>query len=376
MTLPPVVLPPRQREIVWLIGALWALGFIVMAGTALTSEAEVPSVGLARAALMTAVGAALSFVLWRGVVAARWTLSARIALLAVGVVAAVAAHTAVDLGSAQLVRGALGEGPPVVRIMSNDPLRGFIMTLIAASNVLLYAGLYAFFGMAAVALRSATEARERERLLAEARAATAGAQLAALRHQLSPHFVFNALNALGSLVETGRTADAGRMIERLSDFLRSSLGGDGAAFVTLDEELAMLQAYLEIEAVRFGDRLRVRYDCPPGLRRALVPSFLLQPLVENAIKHAVAPAMRPVTITLSAQAAGEDLVLSVEDDGPGEGADLAVKPRGAGVGLRNARERLAILYGPRGALEAVRRGPGFIAIARLPLALAETRVAA
>lgn len=376
MTARTAVLPPREREIALLTVGLWALGFMVMAGTALTSRAEAANVGLAHAVLMAAVGAGLSALLWRGVVAARWTLSARMALLAIGVVAAVAVHTAIDLGSTQLVRGALGEGPPVVRIVSNDPLRGFIMTLIAASHVLLYAGLYAFFGMAAMALRFATEARERDRLLAEARAATAGAQLAALRHQLSPHFVFNALNALGSLVETGRTAEAGRMIDRLSDFLRSSLGGDGAAFVTLDEELAMLQAYLEIEAVRFGDRLCVRYDCPPGLRRALVPSFLLQPLVENAIKHAVAPAMRPVTITLSAQAAAGDLLLSVEDDGPGEDADPAVKPRGAGVGLRNARERLAILYGPRGGLEALRRGAGFIAIARLPLALAETRAAA
>lgn len=376
MMSPPSSMTSRQREIVWLIGGLWALGFIVMALAALTSEAEAPSVGVARAVLMATVGASLSFALWRGVVAARWTLSARITLLAAGLVAAVATHTALDLGAAELVRGALGEGPPVVRIVSNDPLRGFVMSLIAASNVLLYAGLHAFFAMAALALRSATEARERERLLAEARAATAGAQLAALRHQLSPHFVFNALNALGSLVETGRTAEAGRMIERLSDFLRSSLAGEGEAFVTLDEELAMLQAYLEIEAVRFGDRLGVRYDCPPELRRALVPSFLLQPLVENAIKHAVAPAMRPVTITLAAQAQGQDLVLSVEDDGPGEGADLSVKPRGAGVGLRNARERLAILYGPRGALEAVRRGLGFSATARLPLALAEARAAA
>lgn len=373
MTAPSAPTTSDRLGIVWLISGLWLLGFLAVAGAALTSTSGGVAAGLARAALMAGVGAGLSLVLWRGIVTARWALPTRILLLTAGVVIAVAVHTALDLHLASLLRAAMGQGEPIVKIVSDTPWRGFIMHLIIASNMLLYAGLYAFFAMTAVALRAATDARDRERLLAEARVATADARLAALRHQLSPHFVFNALNALSALVETGRTAEAGRMIEQLSDFLRSSLGGETAAFVTLDEEMATLQAYLAIEAVRFGDRLQVRYNCPPGLRQALVPNFLLQPLVENAIKHAVSPALRPVTILLSAQAEGETLSLSVEDNGSAEGAEPAVKPRGAGVGLRNVRERLALVYGTRGTLEAGRRSSGFTAVARLPLSFAGVR---
>jgi len=373
MTTPPSPSADKRLGIAWLVSGLWLLGFLAMAGAALASREEGIAAGLMRAALMAGVGAGLCLLLWRGISTTRWALPIRVSLLTVGVVAAVAAHTAIDLGSAALFRTVAGDHDPVVKIVYDTPWRGFVMRLIIASNMLLYAGLYAFFAMAAVALRSASEARDRDQLLAEARIATAGARLAALRHQLSPHFVFNALNALASLVETGRTAEAGQLIERLSDFLRSSLSGEDAAFVTLDEELASLQAYLDIETVRFGDRLHVRYDCPPELRQAQVPSFLLQPLVENAIKHAVGPALQPVTIRLSAQTDGKDLVLSVDDDGPGEGAEPAVKPRGAGVGLRNTRERLALVYGSRGTLDAARHGDGFLATARLPLTLAEAR---
>lgn len=360
----------RQPEIAWLVGGLWWLAFLIMTGAEITFGYEGFSVGLTRSIIMALVGAALSSLLWRWLITASWPLPTRILLLGLGIVAAVAMHTLMDFALTNLVREAFGEADPGRRIVSNDPVRGAIMLLIAESGVLLFAALHAFFGIAAVAVRSATETRERDRLLAEARATSAGAQLAALRHQLSPHFLFNALNAIGSLVETARPYEASSMIDRLSGFLRSSLSGDGADFVTLEEELATVESYLDIEAVRFGSRLQVRYDCPAGLRPALVPSFILQPLVENAIKHAVAPAMRPVTIELSAQADGEDLLLSIEDSGPDEGADLTVKPRSAGVGLKNIRERLHILYGARGTLEAGPQSRGFIAVARLPLTLA------
>jgi hypothetical protein len=367
------ILPPGEKEAVWLIVSVWFAGLVIMIGGEIVFDYEGLAVGVARAALMAAVGAILSLFLWRTVITAPRPLVARISFLAVGVITAVATHTAVDLDSIKLLRELLGETPVAGRILSNDPLRGMIMLLVAESGVLLYAALHAFFGMAAVAVRSAAEARDRDRLLAEARAASTGAKLAALQQQLSPHFVFNALNALGSLVESGRASEAGLMIERLSDFLRSSLVGDGEILSTLDEELATIQAYLDIETLRFGERLCVHYDCPSELRSALVPIFLLQPFLENAIKHAVAPAMRPVSITLSARVSGEDLVLTVEDDGPGDEADLSVKPRGAGVGLQNARERLKILYGPRGTLEAASHGTGFLTGVRLPLQLSETK---
>jgi hypothetical protein len=374
MARPKITMPPALRarlpEIGWLIAGTWLIGLVAMTAAAMAAEAEPFDDALVRAASMASLGAGFSLLLWRLAIAAPWRLPVRIALLAAGVVGAVAAHTAVEIAAADIVRDLLGEPAPTARIRSNSALRGFVMRLIAESHVLLYAGLHPFFAMAAVAVRSATEARERERLLAEARAATAVAQLAALRHQLSPHFVFNALNALGSLVETGRIAQAGTMIDRLSDFLRSSLGGNRGPFATLDEELSMVQTYLDIEAIRFGDRLRVRYDCTSGLGSALVPSFLLQPLVENAIKHAVSPAMRLVTITLSAAAEGADLILSVADDGAGEQADRGASARGAGVGLKNVRDRLKILYGPGATLDTQRLSTGYLAAARLPLSLA------
>ena len=131
-------------------------------------------------------------------------------------------------------------------------------------------------------------ARERERLLrAEARAHEA--RLAALRLQLQPHFLFNALNAVSTLVADGRPAEANRMLARLADFLRATLDRRDAVEVPLSEEIAFTRRYLEIEEVRFGDRLRVEVDVDPGARSALVPPMILQPLVENAVRHAVGP---------------------------------------------------------------------------------------
>lgn len=158
------------------------------------------------------------------------------------------------------------------------------------------------------------------------------------------------------------------MMQKLSDFLRASLGADPAGFVVLEDELATVEAYLDIESVRFGERLNVEVVCPDGLADALVPSFLLQPLVENAVKYAVAPSSRTVTIRVEAADDGEDLVLTVEDDGEAEGRGPTRS--GTGVGLANVRERLRALYGDRGVLEAAPRSRGFLALARLPLARA------
>ena len=126
-----------------------------------------------------------------------------------------------------------------------------------------------------------------------------------------------------------------------------------------------LQHYLEIESVRFGERLAVEFVCPPALNRALVPSFLLQPLVENAIKYALAPSTAPVTIKVEASSDKDVLLIAVEDDGVSQEVDA--RP-GTGVGLANVRQRLETLYGTAGSLETLKRERGFLAIARLPLA--------
>ena len=208
-------------------------------------------------------------------------------------------------------------------------------------------------------------AAEAESVAARAELAAQRAQLAALRLQLNPHFLFNTLNAISTLMMERDIARADQMIERLSDFLRASLSMDPAAMIPLGEELDTIQAYLEIEAVRFEGRLSVGFDCPEGLRTAQVPGFMLQPLVENAIKYAVAPALRPVIVTVAAQAEGETLILTVSDDGDPLAPGVALP--GGGVGLSNTRARLANLFGERGRLDAGRRDNGYVAEVRMPL---------
>lgn len=212
-------------------------------------------------------------------------------------------------------------------------------------------------------------ARRQERALAEAQLAAQQAQLAALRFQLNPHFLFNTLNAISTLVIEAGATEAEAMIAKLCDFLRASLAAEPGDVIPLEDELETLQAYLDIESVRFGDRLAVEFACAPGLGGAQVPSLLLQPLAENAVKYAVAPARRTVTIRISASREGDNLVLVVADDG--DKTEGAAASYGAGVGLGNVRRRLETLYGTRGVLETFPGEDGFLALIRMPLSQAE-----
>lgn len=178
--------------------------------------------------------------------------------------------------------------------------------------------------------------------LVRAQEAAHQAQLKMLRYQLNPHFLFNTLNALSTLVLEQRNADAEKMILRLSRFMRHTIDTDPAQLARLDEEVRMQLLYLEIEAARFGDRLRVECDAPPALADCLVPSLILQPIVENCIKHAISPSTRGGLIRIGAQERQGRLCLTVEDDGPG--LHGGGERRGA-IGLRNTRERLETIYG-------------------------------
>lgn len=245
---------------------------------------------------------------------------------------------------------------------------------------LFYRGLMPFvliYGLYATALGlmlSEMTVRDSERRLAEARNATQQAQLAALRFQLNPHFLFNTLNAISSLIVTRRNDEAERMTMKLSEFLRLSLEADPDAEVTLDEELANTQSYLEIEGVRFPDRLCTEFECPAELLNAYVPSFLLQPLVENSVKHAVAPSRTPVTIMVQVSADQDQLIVIVEDRGrQGFGGGQS---GGTGLGLANVRQRLAAFYGSRGTVEARASGYGFMVRLALPLRFARVQQAA
>lgn len=208
--------------------------------------------------------------------------------------------------------------------------------------------------------------REAETRAADLQTRLANARLDALRMQLHPHFLFNTLHSIGVLVRKGDRERALRMVTRLGGLLRHALE-NGAQEVPLEEELDFVRRYLEVEQIRFEDRLRVRFDVEPDVRSALVPSFLLQPLVENAVRHAVAPHSSPRTVAVSARARNGALELEVRDDGPGLPAGWRAD-EDRGVGLRNVRERLRSLY-PEAHRFEVRRGEptGAVAAVSLPL---------
>jgi len=171
------------------------------------------------------------------------------------------------------------------------------------------------------------------------------AQLKMLRYQLNPHFLFNTLNAISTLVLERETEAANRMVTRLSSFLRYSLDNDPMQKITLEQELAALKLYLDIEKVRFEERLRLELDISEDASAALIPSLLLQPLVENAIKYGIARAEDGGTLKIAARVFAGELLIELSDDGPGVELVGGQIPDANGVGLRNTRERLHELYG-------------------------------
>lgn len=193
------------------------------------------------------------------------------------------------------------------------------------------------------------------------------AQLAALRRQMEPHFMFNTLNSIAGLVRDQRNDAAVSMIVGLSEFLRRASSDAHRAQVTLAEEVEYLQRYVDIQKVRFGDRLRVNLDIAPELLEARVPSLLLQPLVENAIKHGVATRVAGGDIRVSGTRREDRIVLTVYNDGPG--FPHVWETNGAGVGLVNLRTRLGILHGTDAGLQMRRADTeGVEVIVTLPLA--------
>jgi two-component system, LytTR family, sensor kinase len=186
--------------------------------------------------------------------------------------------------------------------------------------------------------------RERELKASQLEARLAQAQLQALKMQLHPHFLFNTLNAISALMYMDVDA-ADRMLARLSDLLRLTLANDGAQEVTLKQELEFLKRYLEIEQTRFEDRLTVKMEIDPETLDAQVPNLLLQPLVENAIRHGIAPRSEPGRIEIRARRENGMLQLHVRDDGPGLPAGQSA-PLREGIGLTNTRARLQQLHGP------------------------------
>jgi hypothetical protein len=215
-------------------------------------------------------------------------------------------------------------------------------------------------------IMATTRGRAQDAALQRADALRARAELAALRGRLDPHFLFNTLHTVGALVRRDpAAAEAG--LERLADLLRYVLDHTGGARdeVPLDDELAFVDDYLALEAIRLGDRLRIVRRVDDDVRDARIPSLALQPLVENAIRHGIAPKPAGGTLTLLASRTGDTLEIVVADDGAGATPDTG--PSGYGLGLDSLRKRLDATYGSRASLGIVTKpGAGFSVTVRIP----------
>ena len=210
----------------------------------------------------------------------------------------------------------------------------------------------------------AYQRRYREAALAQSQleARLVEAQLDALKHQLHPHFLFNTINAITVLMRKGESAAAIKMLGGMSDLLRRSLTSLRVELVSLDEELDFITRYLDIETTRFPDRLRVQMDVAPDVRRASIPSMLLQPIVENAIEHGIAPRVDGGTIAIAARRSGDRLRIEVRNDVPA----TPCTRDGHGVGLPNVRKRLAQLYPNAHVFELTCEPSGALAVIEFP----------
>jgi two-component system LytT family sensor kinase len=224
-------------------------------------------------------------------------------------------------------------------------------------------GVVVYLSIAGIAhaIRYFVEAKEREVQMARLSEQLAGARLAALHAQLNPHFLFNSLNTIAVLVRDGDRGTATRVIEQLSEVLRSTLSRTQENEVPLEDELRLVRQYLAVEQARFSDRLRPAFEIGPATLSAAVPRFALQHLVENALRHGIAKRTDAGRVVVTARRDGDMLDLSVEDDGAG----LTSAPvQGTEHGLENTRERLRTLYGDRASL-VVTAAPAHGTIARL-----------
>jgi two-component sensor histidine kinase len=253
-----------------------------------------------------------------------------------------------------------GMGPVTLGTILTDENRWRQISDVALGRyfvLLAWAALYLALGYAA-------HARTAERREGEYRRAAKASELRSLRYQINPHFLFNTLNSLSALVMTGKTQAAERMIQTLSTFYRRSLSEEPTSDHSLGEEIELQKLYLDIETIRFPDRLRTVVEIPHALASAQVPGMILQPLVENSVKYGVAPSRKPVTVTISAREEFGRLEIIVADDGAGAG-----KPgvKGFGIGLSNVRDRLMARFGEAASVDSGVIPGGYRTVIRLPL---------
>jgi hypothetical protein len=280
-------------------------------------------------------------------------------------IAALGVH-AMGIAGTALLRGTVYASATFLigRVSANVQFLGYLWRISLAwlpIAALVWGGIIA----ATIALDSARALREREVRDSELRAQLARAELGALRARLHPHFLFNALHSVGALVRMQDNDAAVRVVADLSQLLRDVVSRDAPEMIRLRDELAFIKRYVDIESVRFADRLRVDWQVSDDVRDAVVPSFIMQPLVENAIHHAVSESSHAGHLQISAVRHDQELAIDIVDDGPGPMSRRT--SNGNGVGLADTRERLTRLYAEHGLLK-VSRGPngGTVASLRMP----------
>jgi len=268
----------------------------------------------------------------------------------------------VHLAASLLVATATQVADALVAVVQDPRQRFFTVLVGMARTWMLWAVFsYWFYVVLVLAVRHYTTAMERKRREAELTTAFANAQLAALRAQLHPHFLFNTLNSISALV-TEEPVVARRMIAELGELLRTTLREGAQRTWSLGEELTLVERYVAIERMRFGERLTLRVACEPAALAVEVPTLLLQPLVENAILHGIQPSLRGGTVEITASHLAESLEVEVRDDGVGLPAGAVER-----VGLGNCRERLTTYCGDEHAMTLEPRTPTGTAVRlRLP----------
>jgi two-component system LytT family sensor kinase len=287
---------------------------------------------------------------------------------------AIGVHVAASLASSLLVATVSAGADALVRsspVALPRLIRGWFLAGLPGTTLAYFAVLGISY-----ALFSAARLRARERHAEQLAAQLTDARLSALRMQLQPHFLFNSLNAIMALVRDQDTPGAISALSLLSDLLRTSLRVDAAHQVFLRDELEFVRRYLAMAQIRFGDRLTVRYAAGEDVLDVLVPTFILQPVVENAVRHGISRSRLPGLIEIRASRDDSQLLLTVRDDGKGLPAEWE-DGTSEGLGLANTRARLAYMYGPASSLTIARGRDdrGVIATIRLPAVLPAGAVA-
>ncbi|KTE31617.1 MULTISPECIES: sensor histidine kinase [unclassified Sphingopyxis] len=354
----------NPRVAIGSIIAMWLLYFLITTGLAMLAGASEQWAYVGRRAIVVVAGILCTFVLYQLLQRVQpQSFGARLAAAMGTAIPLVILYAAINL----LVFFYWFPTPDAEKIIAEVQQKypiAWELMLILDSSIRWYF-FFAVWAALYVAFGYANEMHAVERRADSYRLEAQNAQLRALHYQVNPHFLFNTLNSLSTLVLKGSKTEAETMIMNLASFLRSSLAIDPEQLVSLSEEIALQRLYLDIEQTRFPDRLHVEVAMPSELEHACVPVLILQPIIENAIKYGVSPSKGTIAIRLTASAEYGLLVLRIEND---IDPKAPVPASGTGLGLGNVRERLLTRYGPAAGCEWGKSDDGgFVVSLWLPL---------